>query len=102
MSALIVIGLAGVGTLALRGSFLALFGDRTVPPMLSRALRFVPAAVLTAITVPAVTHAGGELDLTSPRVPAAVLAAIVAWRTRSIAWTIVVGLVAQWLIGQLV
>ena len=42
----------GVVTFALRLSFIALLGRVEVPPFLERALRFVPAAVLTAVVVP--------------------------------------------------
>src|SRR5204862_3497014 len=37
-----------------RLSFIALFARVEIPPFVARALRFVPAAMLTAIVVPAV------------------------------------------------
>jgi branched-subunit amino acid transport protein len=36
----------------LRLSFIALLGRVETPPFLGRALRFVPAAVLTAVVIP--------------------------------------------------
>ena len=35
-----------------RLSFIAFFARRTMPPLLARALRYVPAAMLTALIVP--------------------------------------------------
>jgi branched-subunit amino acid transport protein len=48
---LAVVG-AGAITFALRLSFIALLGRMEIPVLLSRALRFVPAAVFTAVVVP--------------------------------------------------
>lgn len=89
---------AGIGTYLIRLSFLALFERRgTVPPRLGRALRYVPAAVLAALVVPALVLAGGETGtptFTPLRLLAGALAALVAWRTGSVLWTIVSGMVA--------
>ena len=66
-----------------------------------RALRFVPAAVFAAIIVPELT-AGGQLMLSAAgavRLPAAMLAAVVAWRTRSVLLTIITGMAALWLMS---
>lgn len=103
MNPWLVVGLIGAGTLALRASFLAFLGDRAIPERLRRALRFVPAAVLTAITVPAVAYVDGTLALgfSNHRLPAALFASLVAWKTRNIAWTILAGLGVQWLLSAL-
>lgn len=89
----VAILLAGAGTFAMRASFLAA-ADRlaTVPPRVRRVLRQIPAAALASLVVPALVRPGGELDLLAPELPAGVLAALVAWRTRNVALTLVVGL----------
>ncbi len=95
--------LAGLGTYALRASFLFLF-DRLggVPTRLETALEMVPAAVLSALVVPAVLAPEGSVAvLGNDRLVAAALAAAVAWYTESILATIVVGLVAVVAIGLL-
>ncbi len=88
--------LAGLGTYALRASFLFLFerlGD--VPEGVEMALDMVPAAVLSALVVPAVVAPEGAIALSgNGRIPAALVAAVVAWYTESILATIVAGLVA--------
>jgi branched-subunit amino acid transport protein len=85
--------LAGAGTYAMRALFLA-FAHRMadVPPAVQRILRQIPPAALAAITLPALVRPHGELDLWQPRLLAGAVAAAVAWRTRNIALTLVVGL----------
>jgi branched-subunit amino acid transport protein len=92
-AAILVVGL---GTFALRASFLFLF-ERLggVPARVETALGFVPAAVLSALVVPAILAPDGSLSvLGNDRLLAGVLAAVAAWYTESILATIVVGMAA--------
>ena len=85
--------LAGAGTFAMRASFLAAARRLVhVPPWAQRLLRQIPPAALASLVVPAVARPGGSLDLTQPRFVAGVVAALVAWRTKSAALTLVVGI----------
>lgn len=84
-----VLGMALV-TMALRASFLVLPPHVRTPEFLRRALRYVPAAVLTAIWAP-------ELALgpdPNERMLAGAVAIAVAWRWRVTFVTIVAGLAA--------
>ncbi|RBI61798.1 AzlD domain-containing protein [halophilic archaeon] len=93
---------AGVGTYAIRLSFIALFGRfDDVPEHVERALRFVPAAVLSALVVPQFVSAdgAGSLSLDGARLFAGALAAVVAWRTEDILATLVAGMGAMWLLS---
>ena len=85
--------LAGIGTYAMRASFLV-FAHRLadVPPSVQRLLRQIPPAALAAIVVPALLRPEGQLDLWQPRFLAGVIAALVAWKTRNIALTLGVGI----------
>jgi branched-subunit amino acid transport protein len=91
--------LAGLVTFTIRLSFIWIIGRRSIPPLLRRALRLVPPAVLTAIIFPEIFMPTGQLDLSlgNARLLAAVLATLVAWRTRNVVLTIVVGMLAVWL-----
>src|SRR5512143_974853 len=91
---------AGLLTYAMRLSFILLWGKIDVPVWLQRALRFVPPAVLTAIFIPELFMPGGRLDLSpgNTRLIAGTLAALVAWRTRNIVLSILVGMGALLLI----
>jgi len=94
----------GLLTFLIRLSFIALLGRIEVPPLLARALRFVPAAVLTAIIVPELLMHDGAVDL-SPgnlRLLAGLAATGVALRTRSVALTIVAGMGALWVLQAFV
>lgn len=93
----------GLITFGLRLSFLALSGRLAAPDWLTRALRFVPVAVLTALVVPAIIYREGvlSLSLSNERLIAGLLAAIVAWRTRSVLATLVVGMGGVWLLQAL-
>ena len=82
-----LLGMALV-TYALRASFLLLPPSVDTPPFLKRALRYVPAAVLTAIWAPEVFGIADE------RLLAGVVAIAAAWRWHSTFATIVAGLLA--------
>ena len=89
--AAIVVG--GAGTFAMRASFLAAAHRLVhVPPWARRLLRQIPPAALASIVLPALARPAGSLDLAQPRFVAGVVAGLVAWRTRSAALTLVVGM----------
>ena len=86
-----------------RLSFIAVFARRSMPPTLERALKYVPAAMLTALILPmslAGPAAGNALAF-NPRIVAAVLAGAVAYFTRSSLWTLSTGMAALWLLQWL-
>jgi len=83
-----LIGMALV-TYALRASFLVLPPGVETPARVRRALRYVPAAVLTAIWAPELAFAPGNEQLA-----AGVVAIAVAWRWRATFVTILAGLTA--------
>ncbi|MGD8402489.1 MAG: AzlD domain-containing protein [Anaerolineales bacterium] len=97
---LLFIALA-MGTFTLRYSFIYLFGKLEMPEWLRRALRFVPASVLAALVFPALTYPNGTLDLSlgNIRLLAGIGGALVAWRTKNVLWTIIVGMVLFWVLG---
>lgn len=99
----LVIVAAGAGTFALRLSFILLFGRiDTVPPRVVGVLRFVPAAVLAALVAPAIVSlsagAGDPVGLAydPAKVVAGAVAAVVAWRTESVLYTIGAGMIVLW------
>jgi branched-subunit amino acid transport protein len=83
-----------------RLSFIALFAHIEMPPFVARALRFVPATMLTAIVVPAVVFTAPAtlaFSYTNPKLVAAFVAALIAWRTKSPTATMAGGMVALWI-----
>ncbi len=93
----------GLLTYALRLSFIELWGRLTLPPAVQRSLRFVPPAVLAALLFPEVLLRNGALDMSlhNLRLLAALLAVLVAWRTRNTLLTIAAGMAALWLLQLL-
>lgn len=91
----LVIVVAAVGTYAIRASFLLLASRvAAVPPTVRDALRMIPAAALAALVAPAMLRPDGPLDLFSPQSLAGAVALLLAWWTKNVLLTIVVGLVA--------
>jgi branched-subunit amino acid transport protein len=81
---------AGIGTYTMRASFLVFAHRLTeLPPWVLRILRQIPPA---ALAVPALLRPEGTIDFFQPRFAAGVVAAIVAWRTRNTALTLVIGM----------
>jgi branched-subunit amino acid transport protein len=94
-SAWLAIVLAAVGTFAMRAVFLVAAHRLTdVPDSVQRVLRQIPPAALASIVVPDLLRPRDHLDLWQPELAAGVIAALVIWRTRSTALTLVVGMAA--------
>jgi len=78
-----------------------LLGRVPIPPLIRRALRFVPPAVLSALIFPELfLQPGGTLNLSpaNPRLLAGALAALVAWRRKNALLAIAAGMLALWIL----
>ena len=93
----------GLATFLIRLSFIALLGRLKMPEIAVRALRFVPPAVLSAIIFPELFRYGGEWNLSPAniRILAGVIAALVAYRTKNVVWTILVGMLSLYALQAL-
>jgi branched chain amino acid efflux pump len=67
-----------------------LLGRVEIPHFLSKALRFVPAAVLRAVVIPLHLYVDGapEVSLGNERLLAGLVAAFIAWRSRNVLFTL--------------
>ncbi|MFO7858235.1 MAG: AzlD domain-containing protein [Ectothiorhodospiraceae bacterium] len=99
----LVIIAIGAGTFFLRFSGLQLLGGRELPAAVTRILRYVPPAVIAAIVAPAIVFGGPDpgFTLLNPRLLAGLIAAGIAWATRSVLATLGVGMSALWVLGWL-
>lgn len=95
---LAIVGM-GIITYAIRLTPILLLGRMEINSTLRRALRFVPAAVLSAIILPEMFMPGGQLDVSlgNGRLLAGLLAMGVAWVSKNILWTIAAGMIALWI-----
>lgn len=85
-----------------RLSFIALFARRRIPPLLGRAFRYVPVAMLTALILPMIVAApGSDWAPALPKIAAAIVAGVVAFFTRSQVKTLFTGMLALWALEAL-
>ncbi|MDP2965258.1 MAG: AzlD domain-containing protein [Pelolinea sp.] len=94
----------GLLTFGMRLSFVLLLERWQPPEVVTRALRFVPVAVLTAIFIPEIMLQDGSLTILplNPRLFAGLAAILVAWKTKSALWTIAAGMAVFWLVAWLI
>ncbi|MFO7323939.1 MAG: AzlD domain-containing protein [Chloroflexota bacterium] len=95
---MLVLGMAVV-TFAMRYPVMALVGRINLPDRVFQALRYVPPAVLSAIVVPELLLPDGERMLLAPentRLVAGLVALLVAWKTKNLLLTIVLGMLSLW------
>ena len=87
----IILGL-GVGTLALRFSFLGLIGRRQLPEWVLRHLRYTPVALIPGLIAPQILFPPANEGVTDPlRLAAAAVTLAVGYKTRSVLWAIMAG-----------
>ncbi|MBB5722950.1 branched-subunit amino acid transport protein [Loktanella ponticola] len=98
--------LVGVGTYVIRFSFLGLIGDRPMPAIVLRLLRYTPVAVLPAMVAPLALWpdaTGGDVD--PVRVTAALATLAMGVWKKHVLWAIGAGAVTLYaglyLTGQL-
>jgi branched-subunit amino acid transport protein len=95
--------ICGGVTLLVRASFVIWHTKLAVPPWFTRSLKFVAAAVLPALVMPEVLFRGAAAGdvVNYYRIIAAAVALIVAWRTRHLLATLVVGMIVLWVLQWL-
>ena len=104
MTNVLIVLTVGLGTYLTRLSFIGLVGSRQLPETIRRGLEYIAPAVLAALVFPALIRPEGVADLTpgNVRLIAGIVAEVVAWRTRSIAATTIVGLGVLWILQAIV
>jgi branched-subunit amino acid transport protein len=100
---LLVIGMGAVTYLP-RWIPLILLSRRRLPEWLRQWLDFIPAAVLSALILPALVTVGEprHLDLFQPALLVSAPTLLFAWKTRSLAGTVVLGMALFWIAGKLI
>jgi branched-subunit amino acid transport protein len=86
-------------TFGVRYPVLAVVSRLRLPELVTQALKFVPPAVLMAIIAPPVLLPDGEriaLGFSNAPLYASLVAVLVAWRTKNLLATILVGMGVLW------
>ena len=79
----VAFALMGMTTVGTRGSFILLGEKGRLPPALQRALRYAPAAALSALVMPDLLIDGGEVSPLNPKFAAGLVVLAVALRWRN-------------------
>ena len=79
----VAFALMAMTTVGTRGSFILLGEKGRLPPALQRALRYAPAAALSALVMPDLPLDRGALDPLNPKLAAGALVILVALRSRN-------------------
>jgi len=95
MKVWLVLFLGGIFTYLTRAFFIFLFGVWELPSWVKELLRFVPAAVLSALIVPEIFMDSGNfsLSLGNVRLLAGAVAIFTAIFTKNTLWTILTGMI---------
>lgn len=101
--AAIVLVACALGTYMFRGVVMLLLADRTISPVIERALQNVGPAVLAALTVNLAVSGGGGSGV--EYVPIEMFSLVVAgavavWR-KNLLWTLAAGMVSIWILSAL-
>ena len=102
-AAALVLAVCALGTYLFRGSVILLFGDRTFPPAIERALQNVGPAVLAALTVNLAVSGGGGagVEIIGAEIAAlAVACGVAVWR-KNLLWTLAAGIAALLILSAL-
>jgi branched-subunit amino acid transport protein len=98
---LLVLGM-GIVTYLPRWIPLILLSRRQLPEWLRQWLDFIPVAVLSALILPAVVTGGDprHLDVFQPALLVSIPTLLFAWKTRSLAGTVIIGMALFWITGK--
>lgn len=88
----------GMITYASRAGLIVFLADRPLPPNITRALRYVGPAVLSALTVNLVAGGQGIDGVEFVKVAAIVVAIVVAAVARNLIGALVAGMATLWLL----
>ncbi|HYN31331.1 MAG TPA: AzlD domain-containing protein [Ilumatobacteraceae bacterium] len=99
LSAVLAIGLI---TYTSRVGLIVFLADRPLPANITRALRYVGPAVLSALTVNLIAGGKGTSGIEAVEVAAIVAASVVAWSTRNLIAALGAGMLTLWVIGYVI
>jgi branched-subunit amino acid transport protein len=93
----------GIITFAIRLAMFVLLERMPLPDLAQQALRYVPAAVFSALVFPELVMPGGMIDISlgNERLFAGLAAAFVAWRSHNMLLTLAAGMGLLWLLQSL-
>lgn len=96
---ILIIIIMSIGTFLLKFSFIYLHGRFKLPQWIENAMKYIPAAILSALIFPAIIIKEDLiwLSIENPRLVAGTIAMFIAWKTKDLLLTTAVGLGIFWL-----
>lgn len=101
MTAVLMLTTAVLVTWALRVVFITVVPAGRMPTRIQRALDDVAPSVMAAIVALQLVGGHGGIGIPPVEAGAALVGAVVAWRTRNVGLTVIAGVVAYGLLGLL-
>jgi branched-subunit amino acid transport protein len=95
IAAVVVVALI---TYSARAGLILFLADRSLPADVTRALRYVGPAVLSALTVNLLAGGQGVSGVAGQEVAAVAVGGIVAWRTKNLIASLAAGMITIWVI----
>jgi branched-subunit amino acid transport protein len=94
MNLWLLIIVAGILTYLIRVVFILLYGKMKIPEQVQQGLRYIPAAVFAGIVFPEIFTSNQALNISleNGRMIAGLAACLVAWKTKNVILTVVVGM----------
>ncbi|MCB1248839.1 MAG: AzlD domain-containing protein [Acidimicrobiales bacterium] len=96
MTPLVQIVLVAIGTYAIRSSAIVVLARRTIPPKVEQTFRLIAPAVMAALVANTLLLDHGSVRPVGVWHLAGLVAVGVALWTRSVGWTLLVGLIVYW------
>jgi branched-subunit amino acid transport protein len=98
VTALLAAVVVGTGTYLSRSIFILALAKKRIPDSVLLALQFVAPAVMGALVVALLIDENGSVGLRIPEIAALAAGAGVAYRTRNLILTLVVGMIVLWMV----
>lgn len=97
---ILIITIISIGTFLIRFSFIYLHGRFKLPQWMENAMKYIPTAILSALIFPAILIKEDVIwiSIQNPRLIAGAIAMFIAWKTKDLLLTTIVGLGIFWLI----
>lgn len=95
MSAVLAVG---VVTYVSRAGLIVFLADRPLPPDVTRALRYVGPAVLSALTVNLIAGGEGVSGVEFAELAAIAVSVVVAWWRRDLITSLAAGMLTLWIV----
>ncbi len=99
VTALTLVLVVGAITYAMRAGLILALADREIPPIVTRALRNVAPAVLSALVISLIANPDApNVGITVPEVAGLVIAGPIAWFSKNLLVTMAGGMSVFWIL----